>query len=221
MSKSAFVEPLPSPSCRRAPVIACNPAMRWASSTGWRTGTCSTQVPISIRLMTAAMTLISTIGSRVGRPRPNESVTHNPVKPFASTWRERSLMRSSVFPVVSGVGRNTLTTCTLISPVSALSIVFLEETLGEPGEKADANGDRVVVEIVMRVMQRAAAFARAVAQPQHRAGHRLQHVGKIFAAERWRDIAVDLRLTADLGGDVGGEHRFGGMVDRRRIAAAV
>jgi hypothetical protein len=52
--------------------------MRCANSTGWRTGTCNTQVPISIRLVTVAVTLIKTIGSIVGRPRPNESVIHSP-----------------------------------------------------------------------------------------------------------------------------------------------
>jgi hypothetical protein len=78
MSKSALVEPQPRPSISRSPVSACSDSMRCASSTGWRTGTCRTQVPISIFLVTAAITLISTIGSIVGRPRPNESVTHRP-----------------------------------------------------------------------------------------------------------------------------------------------
>ena len=40
-------------------------------------------MPISIFCVTAAMTLISTIGSSVARPRPNESVTQRPVKPLA------------------------------------------------------------------------------------------------------------------------------------------
>src|SRR4051812_31887734 len=89
--------------------------MRCASSTGCRTGTCNTQVPISIFWVTAAMTLIKTIGSRVGRPRPNESVTHSPAKPRSSTPRAKRAKRSRVRPVSPGTARITLTTCTLIA----------------------------------------------------------------------------------------------------------
>src|SRR5438105_767982 len=59
-----------------------------------------------------------------------------------------------------------------------------EEALGEAREKADPDRDRAVVEIVARVVQQAAALARAVADPQHRPRPRLQHVGEILAAER-------------------------------------
>src|SRR5207253_1139469 len=96
-----------------------------------------------------------------------------------------------------------------------------EEALGEAREKADPDRDRAVVEIVARVVQQAAALARAVADPQHRPRPRLQHVGEILAAERRRDIALDMPLAADLGRDVGGKVRFVGMVDRRRVAATV
>src|SRR5207253_5220289 len=72
-----------------------------------------------------------------------------------------------------------------------------------------------------RVVQQAAALARADAEPQHRPRPRLQHVREILAAERWRNVALDMPLAADLGCDVGGKAGFVGMVDRRRVAAAV
>src|SRR5579863_9842406 len=172
--------------------------MRCASSTGWRTGTCSTHVPISTCRVTAAITLINTIGSSVGRPRPNASVTHNPAKPRASTCRAKSLTRSSVRPVATGSGRRTLTTCTLMTSASFRR----EKTLGEPGEKADPEGDRAVVEIVTRIVQQATALAWAVAEPHHRSRHGLQHVGEILAAERRRNVALDTLGAADLGRDV-------------------
>src|SRR5260370_10044673 len=65
-----------------------------------------------------------------------------------------------------------------------------EELLGETHEKADAGRDGAVVEIVFGVVQIAAAFARAVAEPQHGAGPGIEQVGEILSAERRADVAV-------------------------------
>src|SRR5260370_42357924 len=56
-----------------------------------------------------------------------------------------------------------------------------QKPLGETHEKADAGRDGVVVEIVFGVVQIAAAFALAVAEPQHGAGPRIEQVGEILA----------------------------------------
>src|SRR4051794_31615581 len=174
--------------------------MRCASSTGCLTGTCNTQVPISIRFVTAAMTLISTTGSSVARPLPNESVTHSPANPRDSTCRARSAMRSSVCPAIAGSGRVTLTTCTFIAggpPVSVLvSILSGQKALGEASEEAGADRQRGVVEVVARVVQVAAALAGTVADPQHRARPFEQHVREILTAKRRRDVTVDAFLAA-------------------------
>src|SRR5579884_524724 len=153
--------------------------MRCASSTGWRTGTCRTQVPISTRLVTAAATLMSTIGSKVGRPRPNESVIQRPWNPRSSTCRAKLAKRSRVRPAMSGVPRRTLTTCTRIL-VCPLFGPF-EKALGQAREEADAIRQGAVVEVVARVVQEAAALAGAVADPQHRPRPRPQHVGEVLA----------------------------------------
>src|SRR3984893_9244227 len=106
-------------------------------------------------------------------------------------------------------------------PVRGTGLLRFEEAFGEAREEADSDRQCAVVEIIARVVQHAAAFAGAIADPQHRARHLLQHVGKILAAERWRDVAVDLLFAADLRRDIGGEFGLGGMVDRRGVAAAV
>src|SRR3954470_1228758 len=103
----------------------------------------------------------------------------------------------------------------------AAALFGFEEPFGEAREKADPERQGIIVEVVAGVVKPATALARAVADPQHRARHRLQHVGKILTAERRRYIAVDPVLTADLGRDIGRERRLVGVVDRRRVAAAV
>jgi len=57
---------------------------------------------------------------------------------------------------------------------------LFEKPFGEPGEKADADGEGVVVEIVTRIVQEAAVLARPVAEPQHRARASIQHERKIL-----------------------------------------
>src|SRR5690348_8907952 len=57
-----------------------------------------------------------------------------------------------------------------------------KEAFGEADEDADAGRDRAVVEIVFRVVQKAAALARAVAEPQHRARTLVEEVREILAA---------------------------------------
>src|SRR3954469_21777710 len=82
---------------------------------------------------------------------------------------------------------------------------FFEIALGELSEEAGADREGAVVEVVAGVVQVAAVVARAVADPQHRAGPLAQHVGEILAAERRRDIAVDLAGAADLFRDLTGK----------------
>src|ERR1700674_4191031 len=104
-------------------------------------------------------------------------------------------------------------------PVRGTGLLRFEEAFGEAREEADADRQCAVVEVVAGVVQHAAAFAGAIADPQHRPRHLLPHVGEILAAERGCDVTVDLLLAADLGRDIGGEFGLGGMVDRRGVAA--
>src|ERR1035437_1122051 len=82
----------------------------------------------------------------------------------------------------------------------------------------NTNWQNLVVEVVVRVVQRASASAGAVAQPDIAAGLDLQHVSEVFGAHRWQFILAHLVFAQKGGGGLPAEAGFCRAVDRRRIA---
>src|SRR5262249_7580564 len=96
-----------------------------------------------------------------------------------------------------------------------------QKSLPQPREEARPDRERVVVEVVVRVVEEAAAFGGAVAEPEHGARARVQHEGEILGPPGRRIAPRYIVGAADLGRHVGGEGGFGGVVYGRRIAAAI
>ena len=77
--------------------------MRWASSTGLRSGTCSTQVPTSARVVTAAATETPISGSGRMNPRFIASKNQRLSKPRRSAVRALPTSASPVSGDPSGL----------------------------------------------------------------------------------------------------------------------
>src|SRR5689334_3640673 len=96
--------------------------MRWASSTGLRSGTCSTPVPISMREVTAAATEAPMSGSGSMKPRPIASKNQALSKPARSMARALPTSASPVSGAPSARAVGTLTpslTRSLLHPIAA------------------------------------------------------------------------------------------------------
>src|SRR5437867_1123152 len=106
-SKSAAVDPAPTPSRSRPPDTRRVVSTRWASSTGFRNGTCSTPVPSSTWRVTVAATERAVSGSASRNPRPMASNAQTLSKPAASIRRAASarLWASSAGPLRPPEGR--------------------------------------------------------------------------------------------------------------------
>ena len=99
-------------------------------------------------------------------------------------------------------------------------VVLLPRRRGfcQPDPVADAVRDRLVVEIVTRVMK---VGRVAVADEDERAGPGLQHEGEILAAHGRRDAGIDVVGAGDVAGDRHCEVCLVGMVEGDRVALAV
>src|SRR5262245_7463062 len=104
-SKSAAVEPAPTPRRSRPPEMRCVVSTRCASSTGLRSGTWSTPVPSSIVFVTVPATASAVSGSASRKPRLIESNAQALVKPVASIWRAASARLDGVSEPLDPPGR--------------------------------------------------------------------------------------------------------------------
>src|SRR5690242_18781404 len=71
----------------------------------------------------------------------------------------------------------------------------LQLSLDQAHEEARAEGQDLVVEIVSRIMDRAPAFAVAVADHHVRAGTDVEHEGEILRCHDQRTVAIDVLLA--------------------------
>src|SRR6267142_2416618 len=106
-SKSAAVDPAPTPSRSRPPDTRWVVSTRWASSTGFRSGTWRTPVPSSMWRVTVAATERAVSGSARRNPRPMASNAQALSKPAASIRRAASarLWATSAGPLRPPEGR--------------------------------------------------------------------------------------------------------------------
>src|SRR5580704_3336270 len=120
-SKSVGVDPAPTPRSSRPLQTRCAVRMRWASSTGLRSGTCSTHVPISTRVVTAAATETPISGSGRMKPRPIASKNHTLSNPSRSARRTLSSSAAPVKGAPSGWALARLTPSLTRSPRHAVA----------------------------------------------------------------------------------------------------
>lgn len=92
---------------------------------------------------------------------------------------------------------------------------ILKKPLHQPRQKAGADRKGGIVEVVTRIVQKAAILSGAVAEPQHGSPAGVEHEREIFATHRRCDIADDVVGAADLCRDIGSEFSLGRMIDGR------
>ena len=88
--------------------------------------------------------------------------------------------------------------------------------LDQPREETRSNRQCSVVEIVMRVVHRAAANPTGIADIYKGARAGFKHVGKILCRRNETSIPIDMCLADEISRSVGNDFRLGRIIDERR-----
>jgi hypothetical protein len=95
--------------------------------------------------------------------------------------------------------------------------------LDQSREETCSNRQCSVVEIVVRVVDGAAADTTGVANIEEGAAARFEHVCKVLRPHNEASIPIDMRLADEIGRSISNELRFGRIIDERGeyVGAAV